>query len=95
MSRRLFYVLTAILVAVTVYMISRNLDKLPDDRTKASRNYIKEGKQADVKGTNPLLFKLRRKNYLALQMLAKNCFPLNWEEKITSLFKCWLKIAFP
>jgi len=56
MSRRLLYVITAILVAVTVYMVSRDLDKLPDKRTTAYRNYKKklQGKQVDVKGTNSL-----------------------------------------
>ena len=73
MNRRLFYVVTAILVALTVYMVSINLNKLPDERTRALRNYIKEDKQADVKGRNPLF----------------------WEVKITSLFRCWLKIVFP
>ena len=73
MNRRLFYVVTAILVALTVYLVSINLNKLPDERTRAPRNYLKEDKQADVKGRNPLF----------------------WEVKITSLFRCWLKIVFP
>ena len=75
MNRRLFYVVTAILVALTVYMVSINLNKLPDERPRAPRNYIKEDKPADVK--------LKGRN------------PLFWEAKITSLFRCWLKIVFP
>lgn len=77
MNRRLFYVITAILVVVTVYMVSMNYNKLPDKRTTASRNYIKElqGKQAEAKGrTTSLLFKREEKNYIALQMLTTKCF---------------------
>ena len=64
MNRRLFLVIIAILLVVTVYMISRYFDKIPDKRTTAPGKYIKElqGNQAGVKGRNSFLFKPKRKN---------------------------------
>ena len=86
MNRRLFFVIIAILLVVTVYMVSMNLNKLPAKRTTAPRNYIKElqGRQADVKGRNSLHFKLRRQNDIALQMLAIKCFSFRNDLHTTS-----------
>lgn len=74
MNRRLFLVIIAILLVVTVYMVSRNFDKIPDKRTTAPGKYIKElqGNRAGVKGRNSFLFNPRRKTHRST--LGMKCF---------------------